>query len=198
MHISHPSLIPPPASPAAWPDIEADFESSVTVGAWLAAAVLFLNTLSVHPAGVSFLHLGFPERVEQHLLDAAHRGWRRLVPALHALMQRNVRLQRLAFRVNFRYSYDDDGGPRGDPLAGDYDWRWPVDLDREVAVLREEAAAAATRVRLAVLLGHHPRAGRCSVLQLLPPQILTRIVTAAVPTEGCRVVLGIDQFGCSE
>ncbi|EFN57243.1 expressed protein [Chlorella variabilis] len=53
--------------------------------------------------------------------------------------------------------------------------------------LQAAAAAAAAAVRAQVLLGLHPRLGRCSLLQLLPLAVVREVLDLAAPLQPCAV-----------
>lgn len=55
--------------------------------------------------------------------------------------------------------------------------------------LQAAAAAAPVTVRSQVLLALHPRAGRCSLLQLLPLQVVREVLDLAAPLEPCAIHL---------
>jgi hypothetical protein len=55
--------------------------------------------------------------------------------------------------------------------------------------LQAAAAAAPVAVRSQVLLALHPRAGRCSLLQLLPLQVVREVLDMAAPLGPCAIQL---------
>ena len=55
--------------------------------------------------------------------------------------------------------------------------------------LQAAAAAAPVAVRSQVLLALHPRAGRCSLLQLLPLQVVREVLDLAAPLGPCTIQL---------
>ena len=55
--------------------------------------------------------------------------------------------------------------------------------------LEAAAAAAPVAVREQVLLALHPRAGRCSLLQLLPLQVVREVLDLAAPLAPCAIQL---------
>ena len=60
----------------------------------------------------------------------------------------------------------------------------------------EAAAAAGPRVvRAAVLLGLHPRAGRCSLLSLLPLEVMAQVLDRAAPLQPCAIAVGVQPAG---
>ena len=72
-------------------------------------------------------------------------------------------------------------------LLGEMDLRSAHSIDAAVPSLKKEAKQVADEKRLTLASAQHPYLGRCSVLQLLPHPVLTQIVDAAVPKEGCAV-----------
>lgn len=55
--------------------------------------------------------------------------------------------------------------------------------------LAAAAAAAPVALRRQVLLALHPRAGRCSLLQLLPLAVLREVLDRAAPLQPCSITL---------
>eukprot|EP00887_Chlorella_sp_A99_P003415 scaffold7.g3415.t1 len=60
---------------------------------------------------------------------------------------------------------------------------------RALPGLRDAAAAAAVPARAHVLLALHPRAGRCSLLQLLPLPLVQQVLDLAAPLQPCTVAV---------
>ena len=55
--------------------------------------------------------------------------------------------------------------------------------------LQAAAVAAPVAVREQVLLALHPQAGRCSLLQLLPLQVVREVIDLAAPLASCAIQL---------
>ena len=58
---------------------------------------------------------------------------------------------------------------------------------QQLPTLRSAERAAPLACRQHLLLALHPRVGRCSVLQLLPLQLLREVMQLAAPLEPCRI-----------
>lgn len=60
----------------------------------------------------------------------------------------------------------------------------------------EAAAAAGPRaIRATLLLGLHPRAGRCSLLSLLPLEVMAQVLDRAAPLQPCAITAGVQPAG---
>jgi hypothetical protein len=145
---------------------------------------LVVGALAAGRGGVEELSIRLP-CVGLHGATAAQ-GWRHLLQGLRGLLERNTGLRVLRMQVATV--------PRGFGLA----WSLPEDvqLGKELVEaataaapgLREASREAARGVRTWLLPRVlHPRAGRCSLLQLLPLPLLRAVVELAAPPVGCRV-----------
>ena len=134
------------------------------------AAALPLLLPALHRSGsLTALQLALPApggadaaRVEQ----LWQRAWQHTLPALRGLLESSAPLRTLHLVL-------------------------PACLHEATAAylpqLQAAAVAAPLAVRRHVLLALHPRAGRCSLLQLLPLAVLQEVLDMAAPLQPCTI-----------
>jgi len=177
-HFSHlPPLVPssmrlhaqrtPPTMPAVEPQ-PADAPRSQHAS--LAAALpLVLPTLCCS-SQLSRLHLVFPATDgaadAARISDLWQRAWQHTLPALRQLLESSAPLRQLHLEL-------------------------PACLEAPTAAYLPQLQAATELAPLAVrrhvLLALHPRAGRCSLLQLLPLGVLREVLDLAAPLQPCTL-----------
>ncbi len=135
------------------------------------AAALPLLLAALHRCGsLQTLQLELPPthgNVDAARLEEVwQRAWQHMLPALRGLLESSAPLRTLRLLM-------------------------PACLHSASAAylpqLQAAAAAAPVAVRSQVLLALHPRVGRCSLLQLLPLQVVREVLDLAAPLEPCAI-----------
>lgn len=137
--------------------------------AGLAAALLLLLPPLRRSASLAALQLSLPAPAgpdAARLAELWQQAWQGTLPALRALLESSVPLRTLRLDL-------------------------PACLHPATAAylpqLQEAAQGAPRAVRQQLLLALHPRAGRCSLLQLLPLGVLREVLDLAAPLQPCTV-----------
>ncbi|KAL4446824.1 hypothetical protein ABPG77_008068 [Micractinium sp. CCAP 211/92] len=137
--------------------------------AGLAAALPLLLLPLRASASLATLRLALPPPAgpdAARLSELWQQAWQGTLPVLRALLESSAPLRTLRLEL-------------------------PVCLHAATAAympqLREAAEAAPLAVRRQLLLALHPRAGRCSLLQLLPLGVLRDVLDLAAPLQPCMV-----------
>lgn len=137
--------------------------------AGLAAALPLLLAPLRRSAGLATLRLALPTPAgpdAARLAELWQQAWQGTLPVLRALLESSAPLRTLRLQL-------------------------PACLHQATAAylpqLQEAAGAAPLALRQHVLLALHPRAGRCSLLQLLPLGVLQEVLDLAAPLEPCLV-----------
>lgn len=137
--------------------------------AGLAAALPLLLPPLRASASLATLRLALPPPAgpdAARLSELWQQAWQGTLPVLRALLESSAPLRTLRLEL-------------------------PACLHAATAAympqLREAAEAAPLAVRRQLLLALHPRAGRCSLLQLLPLGVLRDVLDLAAPLQPCMV-----------
>lgn len=140
--------------------------------AGLAAALPLLLAALHRSSSLQTLQLELPPTEGSadatRLADLWQQAWQHTLPALRGLLESSAPLRTLRLLL-------------------------PTCLHSGTAAylpqLQAAAAAAPVAVRSQVLLALHPRAGRCSLLQLLPLQVVREVLDLAAPLGPCAIHL---------
>ena len=173
------------------------FESSGEVAAWMCAADLFLTALSNHPSDAVDLAFGLPMDTPYHLRPILQQGLPRVLFALLELLTRNTKIDILKIYlggaipediiIGSESSDSDEEESEDDEFEADFQLSDAVRA--VIQPLNQQARQTAHAVRLAILMSQHSRVGKCSVLQLLPPPAIEKIVSLAANVGYYRVRL---------